>query len=119
MNEILRKQLWRKLESLPDDKAYQLLDYIEFLEARSGGGTREASGFQRFSEVLQGTLRRRNVPVTALRETMRALGTTDRFLTALKEAGREFLAEVEGGRPEPPPTPEEPAPPQTHEIDAE
>ena len=29
MNEILRDRLLRKLDALPDDKAYQVLDYVE------------------------------------------------------------------------------------------
>ena len=31
MNEILRDRLLRKLDALSDDKAYQVLDYVEFL----------------------------------------------------------------------------------------
>ena len=34
MNEILQERLRRKLDTLPDEKAYQVLDYIEFLESK-------------------------------------------------------------------------------------
>ncbi len=36
MNEILRDRLQRKLEALPEDKAYLVLDYVEFLESSGG-----------------------------------------------------------------------------------
>ncbi|MFQ5889464.1 MAG: hypothetical protein ACE5JR_05350 [Gemmatimonadota bacterium] len=120
MNEILRKELWRKLESLPDEKAYQVLDYVSFLESEYAHGSPEASGFQRFGEIFQSTMRRRKVPASALRETMRVLGAADRVLGAFREAGKEFLAELEGGRPEPSaPTPEDKEPPQVREITVE
>lgn len=121
MNEILRKELWRKLEALPDEKAYQVLDYVTFLESeygQAGGG--EAGAFQRFSELFQRTLRRQNVPASALRETMRVLGAADRVFDAFREAGKEFLGELEGGRPEPSaPTPAEKEPPRSREIKVE
>lgn len=101
MNEILRKELWRKLESLPDEKAYQVLDYIKFLEVRYGETGDRASGFQRFAEGVQDTMRRGRVPGSALRETMKAFSAADRVLGAFKDAGKEFLAEMEKGAPEP------------------
>ena len=86
MNEILRKELWRKLESLPDEKAYQVLDYIKFLEARYGETGDKASGFQRFAEGVQDTMRRGRVPASALRETMKAFSAADREVTSLRFA---------------------------------
>ncbi|MFQ5690083.1 MAG: hypothetical protein ACE5HQ_07415 [Gemmatimonadota bacterium] len=116
MNEILRKQIWRKLEALPEEKVYEVLDFIGFLESeyanRSAPG---ASGFQRFAELLQKQMRRGRIPASALRETMKVLGTTDKVLEAFREAGREFLAEVEKGHPEPPPKRED-DPPSNREI---
>jgi hypothetical protein len=122
MNEILRKELWRKLESLPDDKAYAVLDYINFLQSQYGEGEERAGGFQRFGELFQETLRKRKVPATALRETMKVFGAADRVLGAFRDAGKEFLAELEKGKPEPSaPTPEdrEKEPPRNREIDVE
>lgn len=103
MNEILKKQIWRKLEGLPDEKGHQVLDYIRFLEQEYTDAESEAQGFRRFAELLQDRMRQRRVPTSAMRETMRVLGATDRVLGAFREAGREFLAEVEKGRPEPAP----------------
>jgi len=101
MNEILRKEIWRKLEGLPDDKAYQVLDYINFLRSRYSQKDGVATPIQRLGEVMQDTMRKGKVPARALRETMKAMGTADRVLGNLREAGREFLIELEGSRPEP------------------
>jgi hypothetical protein len=116
MNEVLRKQIWRKLDGLPDEKGYQVLDYIQFLESEYADSPAEAKGFQRFGELLQDRMRRRHVPAAALRETMRVLGATDRVLGAFREAAGEFLAEVEAGRPEPAPAEHDEEPPRGREI---
>ena len=34
MNEILKQRLLRRLELLPDERGYQVLDYVEFLESK-------------------------------------------------------------------------------------
>lgn len=116
MNEILRKEIWRKLESLPDDKAYQVLDYINYLQSQYGAADNQSGGFQRFGELFQETMRKRKVPATALKETMKVMGAADRVLGAFRDAGREFLVELEGGRPEPGVQDKEDTPPRTREI---
>lgn len=116
MNEILRKEIWRKLEGLPEDKVYQVLDYVNFLRSRYSEGDGRATSFQKFGEAVQETMRRGRVPAKALKETMKVMSTADRVLDSVREAGREFIVELEGGRPEPAP-PESPSePPRTREI---
>lgn len=115
MNEILKKQIWRKLEDLPDEKGYQILDYIRFLEHEYADGESEAKGLRRFAELLQDEMRRRRIPATAVRESMRVLGATDRVFGAFREAADEFLAELEEGRPEPAPE-ERDRPPRRREV---
>ncbi len=41
MDELLRERILRRLENLPNDKAYQVLDYIEFLESKFGNRSAE------------------------------------------------------------------------------
>jgi hypothetical protein len=116
MNEILRKQIWRKLEKLPEEKVYAVLDYIEFLESEYG--SKDASGapaFQRFAENFQKQMRRARMPASAVRESMKVLSATDRVFEAFREAGKEFLAELEQGKPEPPPKKDD-EPPREREI---
>ena len=117
MNEILKKRIWRKLEDLPDEQGYQILDYIRFLEEQYAGGESEAEGVRRFAEILQDKMRDRRVPTRALRETMRVMGGADRVFGAFREAAGEFLAELEEGQGRPEPAPDEPAdPPRRREV---
>ena len=115
MNEILKKQIWRKLEAMPEEKVYQVLDYIKYLESEYGSADPGPRGFQRMGELFQDQMRKHRVSAKALRETMRVLGSADRVLEAFRDAGKEFLAELEAGKPEPPPKPKD-DPPETREV---
>lgn len=115
MNEVLKKQIWRKLEQLPEEKQFQVLDYIRFLESEYSEVASKGSGFQRVAERVQDEMRRVKAPATAMRETMRAFGAADRVVNSFREAAKEFLAELEAGTPEPPP-PTEDDPPRQREI---
>ncbi len=117
MNEILKKRIWRKLDGLSDERGYQILDYIRFLEQRYADAPSEAEGFRRFAELLQDEMRSRRVPARALKETMRVVGGADRVLGAVREAAGEFLAELEEGASRPEPAPRDPKdPPRRREV---
>ena len=88
MNEILRDRLLRKLDALPDDKAYQVLDYVEFLESKYAQRAAGAPAFQKVAETLEDTLRAGRVPVNIIRGTMDAVGKAGRFLEGLAAAGK-------------------------------
>jgi hypothetical protein len=91
MHDVMRKRLWRKLEALPDDQIYQVLDYIEFLEARYARQAQApADGLQRLAERLEDRLRARSLAPAAIGGTMRLIGTAGRVLDGITEAGREL-----------------------------
>lgn len=94
MNELLRKRIERKLESLPDERAYQILDFIEFLESRYGQGAPSPTPLERLAERVQDTLRAGRVPATAIRSTMDAMGAAGRMLDGLAEAAKAAVNEV-------------------------
>ena len=94
MNEILRDRLIRKLDALPDDKAYQVLDYLEFLESKYGVRPAGAPPFQRVAETLEDTLRAGRVPVNIIRGTMDAVGKAGKLLEKVAAAGKAAVAEA-------------------------
>lgn len=84
---FLRRRVWRKLESLPDQRLYQVLDYIEFLEEKYGEEPPEPDRMQRFAEGIQDKLRARRAAPWALKGVMSALSVVDRAVgTAAKTA---------------------------------
>ena len=88
MNDILRDRLLRKLDTLPDDKAYQVLDYVEFLESKYAERQAGAPAFQRAAETLEDTLRAGRVPVNIIRGTMDAVGKAGRLLEKVAADGK-------------------------------
>ena len=53
MNEHLRDRILRKLETLSDERGYQVLDYVEFLESRyAERQSQNANTFTRFTEAI-------------------------------------------------------------------
>ena len=84
MHDVLRQRLIRKIESLPDEQIYQVLDYIEFLESKYAGQIDvEASGLQKFAEGLEDKLRRRAVSPTTIREAFQLISAADRVLSGV------------------------------------
>jgi hypothetical protein len=95
MHDVLRQRLLRKIESLPDEQIYQVLDYIEFLESKySGAGVVEASGLQKFAEGLEDKLRRKAVSPSTIREAFQLISAADRVLSGVSSAGRQILADL-------------------------
>lgn len=116
-NEILKKQVWRKLSSLPEEKQYEVLDFIDFLTSEyADRSAPRPDAFQSFAESVQRGLRRTRASANTMKGTMKVLGAADRVLDSFREAGREFLAELEAGSPEPPPKPADRPPPEKREI---
>ncbi len=98
MHDALRNRLLRRIESLPDRQIYQVLDYIEFLEEKYGEGEaeQEPTGFQRFAERLEDSLRKRTVRPAVIREAFQLLAAADRGLSNVSAAGQKFLRDLNG-----------------------
>ena len=94
MNDILRDRLQRKLDTLPDEKAYQVLDYVEFLESKYAERQAGAPAFQRAAETLEDTLRAGRVPVNIIRATMDAVGKAGKLLEKVAAAGKAAVEEA-------------------------
>ena len=88
----------RKIESLPEDQIYQVLDYIEFLESRyaSPDLEKEASGLQRLAEGIEDRLRNKSFNPSNLREAFQVVAAADRALSGVAKAGRQLLEEIAG-----------------------
>jgi hypothetical protein len=94
MNDLLRDRLLRKLDALPEDKAYMVLDYLEFLESKYADRPAGAAPFQKVAETLEDTLRAGRVPVTIIKGTMDAVGKAGKFLERVAAAGKAAVEEA-------------------------
>ena len=95
MNEVLRARILRKLDTLPDERAYQVLDYIEYLESKYA--ERQAGVpniFQRFAEGVEDSLRAGRVSTAAISETMTLMNRAMGILQGVAAAGKSVANDV-------------------------
>lgn len=102
MHDVLRKRLMRKIESLPEEQVYQILDYIEFLESKYASDiAQEASGLQKFAESMEDKLRKKAMSPATLREAFQLISAADRVLSNVSSAGKQLLEELTPSLPDP------------------
>jgi hypothetical protein len=97
MNAPLRERISRKLETLSDERLYQVLDYVEFLESRYA--QRQAPGsnvFQRFAETVEDRLRAGRVSASTIAETMTLMNKAMGVLSGVAAAGKSVANDIVG-----------------------
>ena len=95
MHDVLRQRLLRRIESLPEEQIYQVLDFIEFLESKYARDLKvEATGLQKFAEGLEDKLRKKAVSPSTIREAFQLIAAADRVLSNVSAAGKQILDEL-------------------------
>lgn len=89
MNEHLRERITRKLDTVSDERGYQILDYVEFLESKyAERQTPSGNAFTRFTEAVEDRLRAGKVSASAIAETMGLLNRAANVLNGAVAAGK-------------------------------
>lgn len=92
MEDVTRKRLERKLEALPEEQLYQVMDFIEFLEAKyARESSRKPDPFQQFAERVEDQMRIRSVAPKAMKGTMRVMSTAGKVIDGVRELGRDLV----------------------------
>jgi hypothetical protein len=95
MNAHLRDRILRKLEALNDERGYQVLDYVEFLESKfAERQTPTANAFTRFSEAVEDRLRAGKISASAIAETMGLLNRAANVLNGAVAAGKSVATDI-------------------------
>lgn len=111
MNEHLKQRILRRLESLDDERAYQVLDYLEFLESKYGERGRGGGFIARITETAEDTMRAAGMPLKAITGTMGLMESAGKVMRGVAAAAQSVVDEAvkAAGPPASPPRP--PAPP--------
>ena len=97
MNDILRERLIRKLDTLPEEKIYQILDYIDFLESKYAPKQSAAPNpLKRFAEGVEDTLRAGRMSAGVIGGTMSVMGKAVGVVTDVANAGKSVATEIAG-----------------------
>ncbi len=95
MNEFLRDRILRRMETLSDERMYQVLDYIEFLESKyAEQKAAPPNVFQRFAEGVEDTMRAGKLSASTVAETMSLMSKAMGVLNGVAAAGKSVASEV-------------------------
>ena len=131
MNPYVRDRINRKLETLSDERLYQVLDYVEFLESKYAEKPAAVTNvFQRFTDGVEDTLRAGGLAASTVTEAVgflnKAMGVLNNVAQTTKTVATDVVstartvADQIGAPPPPgtttgvaaaPPAPPTPAPP--------
>jgi hypothetical protein len=97
MNEFLRDRIARKLDSLNDERLYQVLDYVEFLESKYAERQNPSGNiFTRFAETVEDKLRAGKVSASTIAETMNLMNKAMGVLGGVAAAGKSVASDIVG-----------------------
>lgn len=95
MNPKLRDRVLRKLDTLSDERGYQVLDYVDFLESRyAEKAPTPVSLLQRFTDGVEDRMRTGGVAASTVVETMGLLNRAVGVLGGVAAAGMSVANDV-------------------------
>jgi hypothetical protein len=94
MDDLLKQRITRLFESLDDEKAYQLLDYAEFLTSKYGQRSEPDNLFARITATVESTMRAGKLPVQAITGTMNLMDSAAKVMKGLAAAGQAVVDEA-------------------------
>ncbi len=109
MNDLLKQRILRRLDGLSDERAFQVLDYIEFLESKYAERATPGGLFAQITDTVEDTMRAGKLPIQAISTTMGVMDSAAKVMRGLAAAGKAVVDEAVRAA-ETPPRPPEPEP---------
>ena len=99
MNPYLRDKLLQKLETMADDRGYQVLDYVEFVESKyaerqTTTSASTANPLSRFADAVEEKLRAGRVSASTIAETMNLMNKAVGVLNGAAAAGKSVASDL-------------------------
>ena len=120
MNDLLKQRILRVLETLNDERAYEVLDYAEFLASKYAERTRSGGLLAKLTETVEDTMRAGNLPMQAISGTMDLMDSAAKVMKGLAAAGQAVVEEAvraaERSDAQPPVHPTPPTPPPSRDA---
>lgn len=105
INDLLRQRILRALDQLDDERAYQALDYVEFLSSRYAARSRPGGLFAQLTEAVEDTMRAGKLPIQAISSTMGVVDSAAKVMRGLAAAGQAVVEEAVKAATPPPERP--------------
>jgi hypothetical protein len=110
VNDLLKQRIARLLDNLSDERGYEILDYIEFLDSKYAERSRPGGIFARLTETVEDTMRAGKLPIQAISGTMGLMDSAAKVMKGLAAAGQAVVEEAVRAVETPPKPVESPKP---------
>lgn len=94
MQDQLKERILRKLDGLSDERAYQLLDYLEFLESKYASRAAPSNIFTVLKEKAEDALRAGKFSAETIGKTVGAMDSAQKVVKGIVAAGEAVVDEA-------------------------
>lgn len=94
MNEQLKQRIIRRLETLADERGYQILDFVEFLESKYAARAAPSNLFAKISEGIEDTMRAARIPIKAISGTTGLMDSAGKVMKGVAAAAQSVVDEA-------------------------
>src|SRR5688572_20354769 len=94
MNDLLKQRIIRMLDAAGDERGYQILDYLEFLDSKYAERSQPDNLFARITATVENTMRAGKLPIQAISGTMSLMDTAAKVMKGLAAAGQAVVEEA-------------------------
>ena len=94
MNDLLKQRINRMLDAASDERGYQILDYVEFLDSKYAARTEPDNFLSKITATVENTMRAGKLPVQAISGTMSLMDSAAKVMKGLVAAGQAVVDEA-------------------------
>jgi hypothetical protein len=117
MNEQLKQRILRRLETMADERGYQILDFVEFLESKYAQRAAPSNLFAKISEGIEDTMRAARIPIRAIQGTTGIMDSAGKVMKGVAAAAASVVNEaLQAAAPSAGTPAKQPAPGKPREI---
>jgi hypothetical protein len=94
MNDLLKQRIIRLLDAANDERGYQILDYVEFLNSKYAERSEADGILSKITATVENTMRAGKLPIQAITGTMGLMDSAAKVMKGLAAAGQAVVEEA-------------------------
>lgn len=94
MNEQLKDRLMRRLEALSDERGFQVLDYVEFLESKYAERATPSNVFSKITDTVTDAMRAGKLSADTISGTVGLFDGASKVMKGVASAAQAVVAEA-------------------------
>ena len=94
MNDLLKQRILRLLDAASDERGYQILDFVEFLDSKYAERSEPDGLLSRITATVENTMRAGKLPIQAITGTMGLMDSAAKVMKGLAAAGQAVVEEA-------------------------